>query len=88
MLSMRQRSRFSRERARRGAAVNYYKVLIREYAGYECDGHIVPYIVAASNEQEAIVTAQKASGKESSEYESCGQITIPDLKRRRAPFVL
>jgi len=36
--------------------MKFYKVVVEEFSGYDCDGHYVNYIVAAENPMEAIET--------------------------------
>lgn len=67
--------------------MTYFVVLRKEYQGWECDGHEIPYIVAAHTEEEA-------RGLFPPDIDDCHDQTIavwhlalPDLTRRKKPFI-
>jgi len=66
--------------------MTFFIVTIEEYGGYECNGHHVPYIVAAHDKEEALALFQDEIRDE--EVVSCEPLALPDLSRKRKPFIM
>ena len=68
--------------------MRYFIVRKEEFSGYECDGHLQTYIVAANSEKEAMDLLDtrsdydKERGSNLFDYpQSAEELKLPDLKR-------
>lgn len=66
--------------------MTFFIVTIEEYRGYDCDGHHVPYIVAAHDKEEALSLFQEEIRDDL--LVSCEPLALPDLSRKRKPFIV
>lgn len=65
--------------------MKWWAVLTEEYNGYECEGHLIPHIVAANSKQEAI--DQFEWDEYWQQKPNATELVLPDLRRKKKPFV-
>jgi len=59
-----------------------------EYSGYECDGHMVPHLVAANTEEEALSLFPAIEVWDTFNQRRISRFLLPDISRRRKAFRL
>jgi len=70
--------------------MQYYRVIVEEYSGYDCSGHDVPYIVAANNEAEAVIHMMVEKKIDKWDKRPTAEpFSLPEISpRKRKPFIV
>ena len=75
--------------------MRFFVVHREEFSGYECDGHMQTYIVAANTKEEAFALLDDRSDYEKernwfphTKLDDVVEFELPSLRRKKKPFIV